>query len=103
MEVSGFPEGHEGDGQPSPNDIAKAASSDGTGPRAHGDFGLHEHGEPTFSDAEMAMLEAKGLDVDHHHGRVYSAQGPWGHRRLTWVAKHRERPLGRRGRWQYSI
>ena len=71
----GFLKGTRVNGQPSPNDIAKAASSDGTGPRAHGDFGLHEHGEPTFSDAEMAMLEAKGLDVDHHHGRVYDATG----------------------------
>jgi hypothetical protein len=71
----GFLRGTRVNGQPSPNDIAKAATSDGVGPHAHGDFGLHEHGGPTFSDAEMAMLEAKGLHVDNHHGRVYDATG----------------------------
>jgi hypothetical protein len=71
----GFLKGTRVNGLPSPNDLGKALSSDGIGQHSHGQFGMHEHGEPTFSDAEVAMLEARGLHVDNHHGRVYDATG----------------------------
>jgi hypothetical protein len=62
-------------GQPSPNDVAKAASSDGIGPHAHGDSGLHSHGEPSFTDDEVELLEGNGWHVDRHHNRVSDENG----------------------------
>jgi hypothetical protein len=62
-------------GQPSPNDVAQAASSDGIGPHAHGDSGLHSHGEPSFTDDEVELLEGNGWHVDRHHNRVSDEHG----------------------------
>lgn len=57
-----------------PNDLAKSVS-DGDGPHQHPPFPLHEHGEPKFTDEEVAYLEGHGLHVDRHHGTVFSYNG----------------------------
>ena len=41
----------------------------------HGDFGPHQHGEPSFTDAEVAYLEGHGYHVDRDHGQVYAFNG----------------------------
>jgi hypothetical protein len=62
-------------GNPSANDLAKAAISDGLGPHTHDGSGPHEHGEPTFTDDEATFLASQGLHVDRHHGRVSDEDG----------------------------
>ena len=62
-------------GQPSAADLAKAAVSDGVGPHDHDGFGPHQHGEPKFTDAEVAWLESAGYHVDRHHGQVLHEGG----------------------------
>ncbi len=62
-------------GQPSPNDLAKMAVSDGIGPHAHGGFGPHEHYKPGFTPEETAILAERGLHVDNHHNKVYDESG----------------------------
>lgn len=63
-------------GQPSPGDIAKlGAAGDGVGEHEHGGTTPHGHGEPSFSDAEVELLESRGLHVDRFHGVVYSPSG----------------------------
>jgi hypothetical protein len=63
-------------GQPSASDMAKAAAAgDGVGTHRHGPFAEHQHGDPKFTDAEVAFMESKGNHVDRYHGLVYSATG----------------------------
>jgi hypothetical protein len=63
-------------GQPSPAELAKYATiSDGRGPHEHDGSGLHEHGEPSFTDAEVKVLEARGWHINRHHGTVFGADG----------------------------
>jgi len=71
----GFLYGMRYGGQPSAADLDKAAASNGVGQHEHGEFGLHPHGEPSFTDAEVAHLEAQGLHVDRHHARVLDHRG----------------------------
>ncbi len=72
---TGFLSGTRVNGQPSPNDLAKMAVSDGIGPHAHGGFGPHEHYKPGFTPAETALLAERGLHVDNHHNKVYDESG----------------------------
>jgi hypothetical protein len=63
-------------GQPSPSELVKAAAAgDGIGTHSHGNWGEHQHGPPSFTDAEVAYMESKGNHVDRYHGLVYSATG----------------------------
>jgi hypothetical protein len=62
-------------GQPSLAEMAKAeAASDGD-THAHGDYGDHRHGAASYTDQEVAVLEAKGLHVDQAEGAVYNHDG----------------------------
>ena len=62
--------------QPSPSELAKYSTiSDGIGPHEHDGSGLHEHREPSFSQAQIKVLEAKGWHVDADHGQVYGSDG----------------------------
>ena len=63
-------------GRPSADDLAKGTASDGKGPHRHpGCPHEHEHGEPSFTDAEAEYLQAQGLHVDRHHGVVSDWKG----------------------------
>ncbi len=62
-------------GAPSPAEMEKAAAGDGEGTHSHGFFGEYQHGEPKYTDAEVAYMESKGNHVDRYHGLVYSATG----------------------------
>ena len=63
-------------GQPSLAELVKYATiSDGIGPHEHDGSGLHEHGDPSFTDAEVKVLEARGWHVDRHHGTVFGSDG----------------------------
>ena len=63
-------------GQPAPNELTKYATiSDGVGPHEHDGSGLHEHGEPSFTDAEIKVLEARGWHIDRHHNQVFGSDG----------------------------
>jgi len=73
--VLGFLKGTRVSGLPSPNDIAKALSSDGIGQHQHGDSGFHSHGEPSFTDDEVELLEGNGWHVDRHHAKVRDENG----------------------------
>ncbi len=56
-------------------DIAKGSVMDGVGSHQHGNWGEHTHGDPSFTDAEVAFMESKGNHVDRYHGLVYSSTG----------------------------
>ncbi len=63
-------------GEPSPNEIAKAAAAgDGIGTHHHGNWDEHQHGQPKFTDEEVQYMEGRGNHVDRYHGLVYSATG----------------------------
>ncbi len=62
-------------GRPSQAEIAKGIPHTGDGTHEHGDFGPHQHGEPSFADAEVAYLEGHGYHVDRDHGQVYAFNG----------------------------
>ena len=54
-------------GQPAPSELTKYATiSDGVGPHEHDGSGLHEHGEPSFTDAEIKVIEARGWHANSH-------------------------------------
>ena len=62
--------------RPSPADLAKiGVPSDGVGPHDHTGFGPHEHGEPSYTDEQVAFLEQRGMHVDRHHSRVLDYEG----------------------------
>lgn len=61
-------------GEPSPAEVSKSAT-DGVGSHSHGQFGPHSHGEPSFTDDEVAYMESKGNHVDRFHGLVYGPNG----------------------------
>ncbi len=63
-------------GLPSPSDLTKGGvPSNGVGPHSHGEMPKHSHGEPTFTDAQVAFLEQRGYHCDRHHGVVLDADG----------------------------
>jgi hypothetical protein len=63
-------------GQPAPSDLAKyAVPSDGIGDHDHDNYGPHSHGEPSYTDEQVAHLEQLGMHCDRHHGRVIDASG----------------------------
>ena len=44
--------------------------SDGGGSHDHNGFGTHEHGEPSYTDEQVAFLEQRGYHCDRHHNQV---------------------------------
>jgi hypothetical protein len=63
-------------GSPSVADLAKGGvPSDGVGPHDHTGFAPHEHGEPSYTDEQVAFLEQRGYHCDRHHGQVLDADG----------------------------
>jgi hypothetical protein len=63
-------------GAASSADLAKSpVPSDGVGPHDHTGFGPHEHGEPSYTDEQVAFLEQRGYHCDRHHNQVLDADG----------------------------
>lgn len=62
-------------GQPSPAQMVKAETASDGDTHAHGQHGEHRHGPASYTDQEVAVLEAKGLHVDQVEGAVYSHDG----------------------------
>ena len=62
--------------QPSPADLAKyGVPSDGQGAHEHSGFGPHGHGEPSYTDEQVAFLEQRGYHCDRHHNQVLDGDG----------------------------
>ena len=62
-------------GQPSPAQMVKAEAGSDSDTHAHGDYGEHRHGAASYTDQEVAVLEAKGLHIDQAEGAVYNHDG----------------------------